>query len=290
MFVEVGDRRLDVEVSGPPDGRVLLYHHGTPGAVTQPPHLRAALHDRGLRLVSYSRAGYGSSTRQAGRRVADAASDAAAVLDALEVERCAVAGWSGGGPHALATAALVPDRVTAVVLMAGVAPADAPDLDFLDGMGADNHDEFAAAAEGEAALRAYLEPQVTDLTGGDPQALVAGMRSLLPEVDQAVVTAEFATFLLASFANGLASGVDGWVDDDLAFLQPWGFDLGAPASHGIPVFVWQGDADLMVPAAHGAWLASHVPGAVAHLEPHDGHLTIVVGAVDRMVAELFDLP
>lgn len=286
MFVEVGDRRLDVEVSGPPDGRVVLYHHGTPGSVTQPPHLRTALLDRGMRLVSFSRAGYGSSTRRAGRRVADAASDAAAVLNALEVDRCAVAGWSGGGPHALATAALLPDRVSAVVLMASVAPADAPDLDFLDGMGTDNQHEFAAAREGEAALRAYLEPQVPDLVRGSPEALVAGMRSLLPEVDQAAVTADFASFLLTSFATGLASGVDGWVDDDLAFLRPWGFDLDAPARHGIPVFVWQGGADLMVPAAHGAWLAAHVSGAVAHLEPDDGHLTIVVGAVDRMVAEL----
>lgn len=286
MLVEVGERRLDVEVSGPPDGPVLLYHHGTPGAVTQPPHLRAALHARGMRLVSYSRAGYGSSTRHAGRRVADAASDAAAVLEELEIDRCAVAGWSGGGPHALATAALLPERVSAVILMAGVAPADATDLEFLDGMGEDNLLEFAAARQGEATLRAFLESQAPDLVSGDSAAVVAGMRSLLPEVDQAAFTDDFATFLMASFREGLGSGVDGWVDDDLAFLQPWGFDLGAPARHGIPVFVWQGSADLMVPAAHGAWLAAHVPGAVPHLEPNDGHLTIVVGAVDRMVAQL----
>lgn len=288
MFVTVGERRIDVEVSGPPDGPVLLYHHGTPGAVTQPPHLQAALHARGMRLVSYSRAGYGSSTRHAGRRVADAASDAAAVLDELTVERCAVAGWSGGGPHALATAALLPHQVSAVILMAGVAPADATDLEFLDGMGEDNLEEFAAAREGEAALRAVLEAQVPDLVSGDSAAVVEGMRSLLPDVDQAAFTDDFATFLLASFQEGLRSGVDGWVDDDLAFLAPWGFDLAAPARHGIPVSVWQGGADLMVPAAHGAWLAAHVPGAVPHLEPGDGHLSIVVGAVDRMVDELAD--
>ncbi len=110
MFVEVGERRLDVVVSGPATGPVLLYHHGTPGAATQPPHLRAALDERGMRLVSYSRPGYGSSTRQPGRRVADAGLDAAAVLDHLGVQRCAVAGWSGGAPHALATAALLPQR------------------------------------------------------------------------------------------------------------------------------------------------------------------------------------
>ena len=288
MLVEVGERRLDIEVSGPTDGPVLLYHHGTPGALVQPPGLRTALHERGMRLVSFSRAGYGSSTRLAGRRVADAAADAAAVLDALEVRRCAVAGWSGGGPHALATAALLPDRVSAAILMASVAPSDAPDLDFQGGMGEDNQQEFGAARRGEAALRPFLEAQVPGLVGGDPESVVAAMRSLLPEVDQTAFTDDFASFLLASFREGLGSGVDGWVDDDLAFLQPWGFDLAAPARHGIPVFVWQGGVDLMVPAAHGAWLADHIPGSVPHLEPHDGHLTIVVGAVDRMVAELVE--
>ncbi|MEO7236784.1 MAG: alpha/beta fold hydrolase [Lapillicoccus sp.] len=285
--VAVGDRVVDVEVSGPSAGPVLLYHHGTPGAVTQPPYLRSAAHERGMRLVTFSRAGYGSSTRDPGRRVADAARDAEAVLDAVGASRCVVAGWSGGGPHALATAALLPHRVSAVVLMASVAPSGADDLDFLDGMGADNLEEFAAAAEGEAALRRFLEAQALQMVSSTVEDVVEAMGSLLPPVDQEIFRrSDVAPFLLASFQEGLRHGVDGWIDDDLAFLRPWGFDLGAPDRDGIPVSVWQGSDDLMVPGAHGRWLADHVPGSVPHLEAGEGHVSIVVGAVDRMLDEV----
>jgi pimeloyl-ACP methyl ester carboxylesterase len=286
MLLAVDGGVLDVVVSGPPDGAVLLYHHGTPGAVTPPPHVRSAAHARGLRLVTYSRPGYGSSTRRPGRRVADVEGDVTAVLDHLQASRCLVTGWSGGGPHALATAALLPDRVGAVLLMAGVAPWDAPGLSWLAGMGEDNVHEFGAAQRGEAELRAFLEAQVPALTAGTVQDVLEEMRSLVPPVDQAALTDEFAAFLLASMQEGLRTGVDGWVDDDLAFLEPWGIDLSAPARHGIPVFVWQGTEDLMVPAAHGQWLAEHVAGATGHVEAGQGHMSIVVGAIERMLDEL----
>ncbi len=122
---------------------------------------------------------------------------------------------------------------------------------FLNGMGEDNLAEFGAAREGEGALRTFLDAQRPALVSGDSAAVIEGMRSLLPEADAAAFTDDFATFLLACFQEGLRSGVDGWVDDDLAFLAPWGFDLDAPDRHGIPVSVWQGTADLMVPAAPG---------------------------------------
>ncbi len=285
--VSVGDRVLDVEVSGPAGGTVLLYHHGTPGAVTPPPFLREAAHERGMRLVTFSRAGYGSSTRHPGRRVVDVVPDAAAVLDHVGADDCVVAGWSGGGPHALATAAELPHRVRAAVLMAGVAPSDASGLDFLDGMGEDNLEEFGAAGEGEAALRRLLEAQVPELVSSTVGEVVEAMRTLLPAVDQEIFRRpDIAPFLLASFQEGLRHGVDGWLDDDLAFLRPWGFDLDAPARNGVPVSVWQGSDDLMVPAAHGRWLAEHVAGARAYLESGEGHLSIVVGAVERMLDEV----
>ena len=237
-----------------------------------------------MRLVTFSRPGYGSSTRDLGRRVADVARDAEAVLDQVGASRCVVAGWSGGGPHALATAALLPHRVSAVVLMASVAPSDADDLDFLGGMGADNLEEFAAAAEGESALRRFLEAQAPQLISSTVDDVVEAMATLLPPVDREIFRrSDVAPFLLASFQEGLRHGVDGWIDDDLAFLRPWGFDLGAPDRHGVPVWVWQGSDDLMVPAAHGRWLADHVPGSVPHLEAGEGHVSIVVGAVDRML-------
>ncbi len=112
------------------------------------------------------------------------------------------------------------------------------------------------------------------------------MESLLPDVDRAVLTDEFADDLLAGFAEGLAPGVDGWLDDDLAFAKDWGFGLGEIA---VPTMLWQGSLDLMVPFAHGRWFAGRVPNTVAHLEEGEGHLSIGLGAVDRMLDELVSI-
>lgn len=276
-------RSLDIEVTGPDGGDVLLFHHGTPGAVTQLRWIQRAAHARGLRLVSCSRPGYGSSSRLAGRRIADVAPDVAFVLDHLRVDRCLVAGWSGGGPHALATGALLADRVAGVLSIAGIVPDGLADLELTAGMGAGNVEEFGLARQGESALRPLLESHAPELAQADAEGLVEGLGTLLPAVDRAVLTAEVGEDMAASFAEGLRTGVDGWLDDDLAFVQPWGFELSQLA---VPVFVWQGSEDLMVPFAHGQWLASRIPGATSHLEQGEGHLSIGVGAMDGMLDEL----
>lgn len=276
-------RSLDIEVTGPDGGDVLLFHHGTPGAVTQLRWIQRAAHARGLRLVSCSRPGYGSSSRLAGRRIADVVPDVAFVLDHLRVDRCLVAGWSGGGPHALATGALLADRVAGVLSIAGIVPDGLADLELTAGMGAGNVEEFGLARQGESALRPLLESQAPELAQADAEGLVEGLGTLLPAVDRAVLTAEVGEDMAASFAEGLRTGVDGWLDDDLAFVQPWGFELSQLA---VPVFVWQGSEDLMVPFAHGQWLASRIPGATSHLEQGEGHLSIGVGAMDGMLDEL----
>ena len=276
-------RTLDVRVSGPEDGVPLLFHHGTPGAGTPFRAFERAAHAHGLRYVSYSRAGYGASSRRAGRTVADVADDMVAVLDHLGAERCVSAGWSGGGPHALATAAALPDRVAGATVIAGVAPYDAEGLDFLAGMGEQNVDEFGRAVAGEDDLRPRLAAEAEELRGADVSGIIAGMSTLLPEVDRAVLTDEFGEDLQANFAEAVRHGVDGWVDDDLAFVAPWGFDLGELA---VPAFLWQGELDLMVPFEHGRWLARHVPGVVVHLEPGQGHLSLGVGRVGEILGEL----
>jgi pimeloyl-ACP methyl ester carboxylesterase len=275
-------RRLDIRVSGPEAGLPLVFHHGTPGAATAVRSFEAAAHRRGLRLVTLSRPGYGGSTRQPGRSVVDVAADTAAVLDALGAEHCLVAGWSGGGPHALACAART-DAVDAVLVIAGVAPYGADGLDWMAGMGDENVAEFGTALEGEQPLRRFLEAEREHLKGVDPADIVSSLESLLPDVDRAVLTDEFAEDMAAGFHEGLRLGVDGWLDDDLAFLEPWGFDLGEIS---VPTMVWQGSADLMVPFAHGRWLASHLPGASVHLEPGEGHLSIGLGACEEMLTEL----
>jgi pimeloyl-ACP methyl ester carboxylesterase len=243
----------------------------------------AAAHRLGLRLVTTSRPGYGDSTRQPARSVADVAADTAAVLDAVGAERCLVAGWSGGGPHALACAARLADRVDAALVIAGVAPYPAEGLDWLAHMGEDNVVEFSKAMEGEAALRPFLDEareQLRHATGAD---LVTAMNSLLPAADRALFTGEVGEDMAAIFHEGLRVGSDGWLDDDLAFVKPWGFSLAEVA---VPTLLWQGTADLMVPVGHGQWLAEWIPGVVAHVEDGEGHLSIGIGSLDRMLREL----
>ncbi len=276
-------RLLDVEVSGPSGGMPLVFHHGTPGSRHQFDLIQREAHARQFRLVTWSRPGYGASQRAPDRVVADAATDAAAVLDLIGADTCVTAGWSGGGPHALACGALLPERVRAVLCIAGVAPYDADGLDWLAGMGEDNVEEFGAALQGESTLRPWLEAvrgELAEITGDQ---ISASMSSLLPPVDVAALTGEFAADLAMSFRQAVGAGVDGWLDDDLAFTKPWGFDLDALSR---PTLIWQGSDDLMVPFAHGTWLARRLPQATSHLEDGEGHLSISVGAFGRMLDEL----
>jgi pimeloyl-ACP methyl ester carboxylesterase len=264
-------RTLRVVEAGAADGPTLLVHHGTPSAGSfYRPEVESA-ERLGARLVAYDRPGYGCSTPSPGRSVADAAGDVAAILDDLGVERFATYGISGGGPHALACAALLPERCAAAASICGIAPADAPDLDMTAGMGEGNVAEFAAAAEGREALTAYCERDAAGITGAEPEQLRDAMRPHLSEVDAAAMTGELAAYLLESARRGLAPGVGGWVDDDFAFLAPWGFDVGAI---GVPALVWQGRQDLMVPPSHGEWLLDHVSGAEGEVFPDEGHLTL----------------
>ncbi|WP_158607605.1 alpha/beta fold hydrolase [Flexivirga caeni] len=276
-------RTLDLRITGAEDGPVLLFHHGTPGSVLPRSAMVRQAAERGIRLVTYSRAGYGDSSRRPGRSVAAIADDVVTILDHLGAEKAMTAGWSGGGPHALATGALLPDRITGVLSIAGVAPYDAEGLDFLAGMGEGNIEEFGAALGGETTLRPMLDGMQQELKNATPEAILSELSSLLPEVDRAQITAESGEEMAANFREALKNGVDGWTDDDLAFTRPWGFDL---TSIRVPVFVWQGSADLMVPFAHGQWLAANVAGATAHLLDGEGHLSVGVGAMPQMLDEL----
>jgi pimeloyl-ACP methyl ester carboxylesterase len=278
-------RELELEVTGPDGGDVLLFVHGTPGGSHQLGQLARAVHAREHRLVTWSRAGHGASWRRSGRDVASETADAAAVLDHLGVESCVVAGWSGGGPHALACAALLTDRVRAVTTIAGVAPYGAEGVDFMAGMGEDNLEEFGAALEGAEPLRVWLTAARTQLVEVTAAEVAASLDTLISEGDRASLTGEFADFLATEFRQAVAAGVDGWLDDDLAFVRPWGFDLGDIA---VPTHLWQGGEDLMVPFAHGQWLHRRIPGATAHLEAGKGHLDILLGHLDGWVEELLE--
>ncbi len=272
-------RQLDYRISGPEGATPLVFHHGTPGSVVPVRSIERAAHARGLRLVTFSRAGYGGSTRHRGRRVVDVVGDTAAVLDAIGATESYIAGWSGGGPHTLACAARL-EGVKAALVIAGVGPNTATDLDFLAGMGQDNLDEFGEAAAGEDRIRAYLDAARLGLQSATAVELVTEMASLLPEIDRAALSDEYGEDMVTGYHEALRVGVDGWLDDDLAFLDDWGFELDEIS---VPTGLWQGTADLMVPPSHGEWFASHLPQARVTILEGEGHLSLAVGALDRMM-------
>ncbi|HEX5622124.1 MAG TPA: alpha/beta fold hydrolase [Solirubrobacteraceae bacterium] len=270
--ITVDGRELEVLRHGPPDAFPLVFQCGTPNAPDEFPQLFDAVTDRGWQLVAHARPGYAGSTRQEGRSIADVAGDVAAILDHVGLTEFVVLGWSGGGPHALACAALLPDRCKAAASLAGVAPYEAEGLDFLAGMGPENVEEFGAAAHSHDELRDFLERFAAGLRGITAEQVGDELGGLIDHVDRSALTGEFAESLARMLRRAVSTGTDGWFDDDLAFVKPWGFDLDAIT---VPVSIWQGAHDKMVPFAHGQWLAAHVPGARVHLYDDEGHLSLV---------------
>lgn len=244
----VGDRQLNVSVRGADDGLTLVFHPGTPAPPVRWDGLDAAARERGLRLISYARPGYSGSTRIADRSVADAAADTAAVLDELGISEFVTVGHSGGGPRARACARLLPERCLAATSLAGVAPFDGDGLDWLDGMADENVEEFGMVLRPESELRTYLLQQLAGYATVTADDIAAALGRLVSDVDQASLTGELADMMARSLRSAAADGLDGWVDDDRAFVSEWGFDL---ASIETPVAVWQGRHDRMVPFAHG---------------------------------------
>ena len=279
-------REIDVLTTGPEDGFPLVVHGGTPSGLVVDTKIAAAAGERGLRLVLTARPGYEGSTPRPGRRVRDVAADVAGVLDALGAAAFVSIGMSGGGPHSLACAALLPGRCLAAASVAGVGPYLADGLDFLAGMGPENVTEFGLAVRGAQALTPYLEKEAVALRQVTGEQVAAALGGLISAADAGVLTGEFATELAASLRASVREGIAGWRDDDLAFTADWGFSLDALAG---PAAIWQGDQDRMVPYAHGQWLAAHIPGARVHLEPGAGHVTMIVTAIDRILDDLLDL-
>jgi pimeloyl-ACP methyl ester carboxylesterase len=276
-------RDLDVIVDGPDARSALLLINGSPTGVVASRSEVAAAAAHGLRFVTFGRPGYADSTRLPGRSVADVAPDIRALAAEIGLDRLFVIGWSGGGPHALACAALLPDLVAGVATTAGVAPYDAEGLDWLDGMAPENQEEFGAAASDPAALQRFLERSATDLRDVTGDQVADSLGGLIPPVDRASLTGEFAEHTAALIRDAVRTGIWGWFDDDLAFVRDWGFGLGEIR---VPVAVWQGTEDAMVPFAHGRWLADHVLGATARLQEGEGHLSLGVTAFERIVDEL----
>jgi pimeloyl-ACP methyl ester carboxylesterase len=280
-------RTVEVLALGPPGGVPLVVHHGTPGGGLVPyePKVETAV-SHGLRVIHFARPGYSRSSPRPGRRVANVAADVAEILDALGAETFITHGTSGGGPHALACAALLPGRCLAAATIAGVAPSNADGLDWLAGMGPENIEEFGAARRGEDDLSAFLEKEAAglgNLTGAD---VIAGLGGLIGDADKAVLTSGYADYMATALRAALRTGIAGWREDDFAFVSDWGFSFSPGAA---PVAVWQGDDDRMVPFGHGQWLAAHIPGAEVHLLPGEGHLSLAEQHYGEILDDLLRL-
>jgi pimeloyl-ACP methyl ester carboxylesterase len=261
-------RTVHVYDSGIPDADatvVVFWHHGTPQIGEPPEPLIEAGHQHGIRWVGYDRPGYGGSPRRLGRAIGSAVGDVAAIADALGIDRFVVMGHSGGSPHALACAALLPDRVVSVVCLAGLAPFDAVGLDWFAGMAPSGAAELHAAVASQAALEARLASTVFDEEQFTPtdHAALASVWSCLG------VSAERAT----------RHGPAGMVDDDLAYVRPWGFDLDQVRA---PVLYVHGDADRIVPSSHARWLGRHSRSSELWLRPDDGHISVLNSYVDAL--------
>ena len=255
-------RTLAVAEWGDPNGLPLIAMHGTPGgriSYWEDPTIYAR---HGLRRITYDRPGYGESDRHAGRTVADVVDDVVAITEALGIDKFAVTGGSGGGPHALATAALMGDRVIRALIASSPAPIDAEGLDWIAGQTEGNVVEWRAAMEGEAAIREVTERErevtLARLRDGNPDFL--GDSYEMSEADREQMNKHFG-LIYDHFTNALAPGVDGWVDDDICFVRPWDFEV---STIGVPVYLTYGRVDTLVPAAHGDWLAARIPNVEVH--------------------------
>jgi pimeloyl-ACP methyl ester carboxylesterase len=265
-------RALKVFDAGDPAGAPVLFHHGTPSSGLLSDEWSAVAAGAGVRLLAYDRPGYGESDRNEGRSVADCAQDVRAIAAALQLPRLGTVGLSGGGPHALACAALLPDLVPAAVTLAAVAPFDAEGLDYFEGTGELNVEDGKLFLSDREAARRKAQADRLELLKLTAPELIGAWESILPEVDQQFLTGRFGEFTVEAMRRGLAPSDAGYWDDNVAFMEPWGFQV---SSIEIPVRLRQGRHDLMVPYGHGAWLASQIPSAEPILTEHDGHLTLL---------------
>jgi pimeloyl-ACP methyl ester carboxylesterase len=262
-------RVLAVHESGDPAGSPVLVHNGTPmSRHLYGPNVADAV-EQGLRLISYDRPGYGGSTPQPGRTVADCAADVRSICAALEIERLAMWGLSGGGPRVLACAALLPDLVSAAASLASFAPYDADELDWFEGLQA--ADAYRRALTDPDAVRAGLDEARKEELAMTASGLVEEWVPFLSPVDAAVLPGELADYTARTNHEALAPGSQGWWDDSYGLIRPWGFEV---ADISVPVLLLHGRQDTFVPFAHGQWLAAHIPGVEARLLDDDGHLTL----------------
>ncbi|MEO3778017.1 alpha/beta hydrolase [Micromonospora sp. B11E3] len=266
-------KRVAYEVTGAPDGFPVFLMHGTPGSRRGPKPRGIVLYRMGVRLVTYDRPGYGDSERFEGRDVADAARDVETIADDLGLTRFAVAGRSGGGPHALACAAdeRLRGRISRVAVLVSLAPSDAMERDWFDGMNNDNVRGFGAGSPDTDAVIEEIRQRAAR-AAEDPRFLLRDLMTQMGLPDRrAINDAALRGIIFDTYQEALRAGPYGWIDDVLALRRSWKFDLGAIDTRVTPVRLWHGAEDTFAPASHGQWLAARIPGAEIEVQPGAAH-------------------
>jgi pimeloyl-ACP methyl ester carboxylesterase len=276
-------RSLGFAEFGPARGRPLLWFHGTPGARRQiAPRARELAHQRNVRIVSVERPGVGESTPHAYDAVLDFARDVEQLCDALGIEQFGVAGLSGGGPYALACAHALPGRVVAAALLSGVAPAVGPDA--AEG-GASGLIRAVAPllARGRQPVGGLLRRLVRMLEPFADPAVDLFARQMPPGDQRLFEDLAMRRMFQEDLILGGRLNMQAICLDVSLFARPWGFAL---ADIEVPVHLWYGDSDTIVPVEHGQHLAKRIPGAALRIRPGEGHLG-GLGAADEVFDAIF---
>jgi pimeloyl-ACP methyl ester carboxylesterase len=284
--IAVGGRDVCLELAGDPDGTPILVQPGEPMSRRLYRGWIADAERKGIRLIGYDRPGYGGSSAHPGYTVASVAADVRVIAETLGLDRLGVWGISGGGPYALACAALLPELTVAAAAVASLAPYGVEGFDYFDGMGEGNVEGFKLFFSDPEESRRDLAEGRKEILAATPQEFAADMESLLSPPDVAVLTGELGRWLTETHQVALAPDDQGWWDDGAAKLTGWGFEL---RDIRVPVKVWHGRQDRFVPVQHGRWLAARVPTAEAEFSDRDGHLTMIerIGEVHDWLLKRF---
>ena len=262
-------RELWLESSGSPLGKTLLFHNGTPTSRKLFQEMVVEGTDRGAHLICYERPGYGGSTPHPGRSIADSVKDVLAIATYFRKERIAVWGISGGGPHAIAAAVLLPELVCAAATFASLAPITAPHFDFFQGMSEKKARERKLYFSDEVAFQNYLRESRQEILSANSHYLSAKLAAMAPEVR---VSRSFYEFSYETMRRAVEKGIEGYLEDYQAFFSEWGLDL---SQNTVPIQLWHGRNDSDVPFHHSVWLSEAIPHSELNLTSTDGHFSIL---------------
>jgi pimeloyl-ACP methyl ester carboxylesterase len=272
-------RTIRILEGGDPGGRPVFVLHTSPGSKLLYSKHSADASRRGIRLIGHDRAGYGGSTARPGRAAVDEAADVRAIADSLGIDRFALWGHSKGGSCALACAAVLPDRLVAVASLGAIAPYTAEGLDWFAGVSPANVADFHLLTNDPAAWRKKMAKSVQEMLDIPEDGMYEALFGPSPDADRAALTPELLAYAHAQMQDGLSQGPDGFIDDNLSDMSPWGFEFD---SIKVPVQLWHGTDDWIVPLSHAKWLAAHVPGADIRLEPGESHISLFANRIPEV--------